>query len=269
MAAQISISLGRGMLMLTWGPLLISHEWCYPQVICISIYGGPGVDFGDGDNRVLWVDNLGKAEGVLQEFKGWLEDPNTQKVWHNYGFDRHVLYNEGINCRGFAGDTMHMARLWDSSRDKADASSSSSNGNGENGGGGNGNGESGTSTKGYALEALSKELVPFAAKMASMKDLFGRAKLRKDNTPGSIKEIPRVEELQESADTRNKWIKYSADDAIATWALFQRLERKLKMMEWRVDQGRGELKGDMLEFYRRYLVPFGEVLTDMERAGEW
>jgi hypothetical protein len=45
----------------------------------------------------------------------------AKKVWHNYGFDRHVLFNEGLNCRGFAGDTMHMARLWDSSRDKADA----------------------------------------------------------------------------------------------------------------------------------------------------
>eukprot|EP00954_Amorphochlora_amoebiformis_P016232 1271894-Amorphochlora_amoeboformis.AAC.1 len=25
------------------------------------------------------------------------------QVWHNYGFDRHVLYNEGIDARGFAG----------------------------------------------------------------------------------------------------------------------------------------------------------------------
>jgi hypothetical protein len=28
------------------------------------------------------------------------------------------MFNEGINCRGFAGDTMHMARLWDTSLDK-------------------------------------------------------------------------------------------------------------------------------------------------------
>lgn len=39
-------------------------------------------------------------------------------MWHNYGFDRHVLFNEGIDAQGFAGDTMHMARLWDTSRDK-------------------------------------------------------------------------------------------------------------------------------------------------------
>ena len=59
------------------------------------------------------------SEGVLDEFSAWFKDPSTKKVWHNYGFDRHVLFNEGIDCLGFAGDTMHMARLWDSSRDKA------------------------------------------------------------------------------------------------------------------------------------------------------
>jgi hypothetical protein len=32
-------------------------------------------------------------------------------VWHNYGFDRHVMGNEGIDCGGFFGDTFHMARL--------------------------------------------------------------------------------------------------------------------------------------------------------------
>lgn len=37
-------------------------------------------------------------------------------MWHNYGFDRHVLSNMGIECRGFAGDTLHMARLLDASR---------------------------------------------------------------------------------------------------------------------------------------------------------
>jgi hypothetical protein len=37
-------------------------------------------------------------------------------VWHNYGFDRHLFYNHGINVRGFGGDTMHMARLYDSGK---------------------------------------------------------------------------------------------------------------------------------------------------------
>ena len=38
------------------------------------------------------------------------------QVWHNYAFDRHVLYNHMVDVQGFGGDTMHMARLWDASR---------------------------------------------------------------------------------------------------------------------------------------------------------
>ena len=38
---------------------------------------------------------IGDAAGVLQEFKGWFEDNSVRKVWHNYGFDRHVMNNEG------------------------------------------------------------------------------------------------------------------------------------------------------------------------------
>ncbi len=46
-------------------------------------------------------------------------------MYHNYGFDRHVLFNHGINAQGFAGDTMHMARLWSASRPKGGFSLSS------------------------------------------------------------------------------------------------------------------------------------------------
>jgi DNA polymerase-1 len=53
------------------------------------------------------------------------------QVWHNYSFDRHVMEQLGITMRGFAGDTMHMARMWDSSRQMRG---------------------------GYSLEALSSEL---------------------------------------------------------------------------------------------------------------
>ena len=50
------------------------------------------------------------------EFKEYFEDEEYLKCWHNYGYDRHILYNHGIDCRGFGGDTMHMARLVDPSR---------------------------------------------------------------------------------------------------------------------------------------------------------
>lgn len=37
-------------------------------------------------------------------------------MWHNYGFDRHLFFNHGIDVRGFGGDTMQMARLYDSGK---------------------------------------------------------------------------------------------------------------------------------------------------------
>lgn len=88
------------------------------KVTCVSIYGGPEVQFRQGKGYAIWIENIGYADGLLQYFKEWFENTKYLKIWHNYGFDRHVMMNEGIDCRGFGGDTMHMARLWDTSRDK-------------------------------------------------------------------------------------------------------------------------------------------------------
>lgn len=92
-------------------------------------------------------------------------------MWHNYAFDRHVFGNHGIWPRGFGGDTMHMARLWDSSR----------------------------AGKGYSLEALTKdeEVMRDALDIAgasdglfrskqSMRELFAKPNLRKDGTEGKL-----------------------------------------------------------------------------------
>ena len=53
---------------------------------------------------------------MLAAFRPFFKDARIRKVWHNYSFDRHVLANMGMEVAGFAGDTMHMARLWNSSR---------------------------------------------------------------------------------------------------------------------------------------------------------
>ena len=70
--------------------------------------------YGDAPGRSLFVDTTDPS--VLAEFASFFERPDLKKVWHNYGFDRHVVENAGLELRGFAGDTMHMARLFDSSR---------------------------------------------------------------------------------------------------------------------------------------------------------
>lgn len=136
-------------------------------VTCVSVYSGPDFDYGFGTKgTTLWIDNLDDAYGVLQEFKEWFEDDRFLKVWHNYGFDRHVMWNEGIDCRGFGGDTMHMARLQDTSRLK-------------NGGGG------------YSLEALTAELLQMRKR--PMKEIFGVPRIRKDGSPGSLVDVPPIE----------------------------------------------------------------------------
>ncbi len=54
-----------------------------------------------------------------------MQDPFYKKIWHNYGYDRHIFYNQGIDVKGFGGDTMHMARLADASKGPKEYSLSS------------------------------------------------------------------------------------------------------------------------------------------------
>lgn len=213
------------------------------KVTCVSVYGGTEVDFGDGPGGTLWVENIGAAAGVLQELRGFFEDPAAKKVWHNYGFDRHVMSNEGIACAGFAGDTMHMARLWDSARDKA----------------------SGSGGEGYSLESLSTHFFGQDANYVktSMKELFGVARLKKDGAAGKVKELPSVAALQLGAE-RERFVEYSAKDAVATWWVHHELQKHLEGMPWVVG---GTQLGTLRDFYDRYLRDFGELLTEMEQTG--
>ncbi|KAL0051060.1 hypothetical protein WJX82_001248 [Trebouxia sp. C0006] len=235
-------------------------------VTCFSIYGGT-VDnevcnFAADENAPrqdqLWVDTMldGNEEAskeMFAIFKEFFEDPKIKKVWHNYSFDRHVLRNHGIDCQGFTGDTMHMARLWDSSRQG----------------------------KGYSLESLTgdkKLMADYVGSMRSktgMKTLFGKKNIKKDNTEGKLTVLPAVEDLQTDEATRARWIDYSAYDAKATWQLCQALRKELKarpcVMDARVQQAVQQATGlkndEMYEMYGKYWLPFGLLLTDMEKEG--
>lgn len=121
------------------------------KVICASVYLGPHVDFGTGpvlwidnlDSVCVSTDVCllhPPSASCFMPLSGWRHSGSLQallrgywdqegfsipilsprflwktwgwQVWHNYGFDRHVLWNHKINVQGFGGDTMHMARLW-------------------------------------------------------------------------------------------------------------------------------------------------------------
>ncbi|PIN15369.1 DNA-directed DNA polymerase [Handroanthus impetiginosus] len=215
------------------------------EIICFSIYSGPEADFGEGKSCV-WVDVLeGGGKELIKEFAPFFEDPTIKKVWHNYSFDNHIIENYGIKVSGFYADTMHMARLWNSSR---------------------------RTEGGYSLEALTGDpKVMSDAKRGpgemvigkvSMKAIFGRKKIKKDGSEGKLITIPPVEELQRAE--RNLWICYSALDAISTLRLYESLKKKLLKAIWNVD---GLYKGSMFDNYQKYLRPFGELLVKMETEG--
>ena len=245
------------------------------RVTCISIYAGPDVDFGSGPK--LWIDTLdqqpegsdpraplqsaapssadpaaavdssfpgkGEGEAILQLFKPYLEDESILKVWHNYSFDRHVLSNHGIHCKGFGGDTMHLARLENAARDK------------------------------YALEVLSLDFL--GQRKRPMKELFSRPKNKKDGTPGKAQELPPVEEIQRDPYFRPHWIYYSTYDTQSTWEVREVLAARLRNTEWlppipgseSARTGIPDPSRSMYEFYRLYWRPFGEMLCDLEEAG--
>lgn len=206
-------------------------------VTCASVYSGPDFDYGlgEGPGSTLWIDNLDDACGVLQEFKDWFEAPDRFKVWHNYGFDRHVMWNEGIDCQGFGGDTMHMARLQDTSRAKS--------------------GEG----LGYSLEALTSTIL--GMRKRPMKEIFGVPRPRKDGTAGSIIDLPPIEILQRDPKFRKNFILYSCYDAEGTWRLHEQLVVMLQDMNW-LSNGK-----NLYDYYWENMREFGKVLTDMERRG--
>eukprot|EP00457_Paulinella_chromatophora_P002195 gb/GEZN01002199.1/.p1 GENE.gb/GEZN01002199.1/~~gb/GEZN01002199.1/.p1 ORF type:complete len:806 (+),score=177.31 gb/GEZN01002199.1/:46-2418(+) len=204
-------------------------------VTALAIYCGPDVDFsglGKKQSR-LFVDNLGGAKGTLDLFKSYLEDPKIQKAFHNYSFDRHVLGNHEIHCKGFAADTMHMARLWDSAMTTFDGG------------------------QGYSLEGLSKKLLQKSK--VSMKTRFSKVRVLKNGEEGKNTELPKVEVLQSEPETREDFIDYACFDAEATWLLREELQKKLSKQAWGHET--------LYQFYQKHYCPFGELLTDMEAKG--
>ncbi|XP_064981504.1 DNA polymerase I A, chloroplastic isoform X2 [Musa acuminata AAA Group] len=210
------------------------------ELICFSIYSGPLADFGNGKS-CIWVDVLDGGRDVLMKFVPFFEDSSIKKVWHNYSFDSHVLGNYGIKLSGFHADTMHLARLFDSSR---------------------------RANGGYSLEALTNDQKIMSSndelKMGkiTMKSIFGKRKLKKDGSEGKLITLAPVDVLQR--EERILWICYSALDSISTFKLFDNLKAKLEREPWTLDD---IVRGTMYDFYEEYWRPFGVLLVQMESEG--
>ncbi|XP_061355331.1 DNA polymerase I B, chloroplastic/mitochondrial-like isoform X2 [Gastrolobium bilobum] len=204
------------------------------EIICFSIYSGPEADFGGGKS-CIWVDVLdGGGKEILNKFADFFQDSSIKK---NYGF----------KVSGFHADTMHMARLWDSSR---------------------------RWVGGYSLEGLTgDQTVMSRAKLDLEKDLigkvsmatiFGQKKVKIDGSEGKMISIAPVDVLQR--DERIPWICYSVLDARSTLKLYESLKSHLSDMPWTFD-GVRFLNKNMYDFYMEYWQPFGELLVKMESEG--
>ena len=207
------------------------------SVLCATAFAGDHIDFGGG-NR-LFVDVHWGETGLLDVFKPYFESENVKKVWHNYAFDRHVLGNHGINVGGFGGDTMHMARLHNSSLPR------------------------------FSLEELCLVYLGGDRKTA-MKERFGKPEVLKNGNEGKSIVIPDTVQLHTDERWRPDWIDYAASDAELTFRLCNTLKTKLEAMKTQGNNILPEVKeryDNMFQLYQSLLLPFGVTLTDMERKG--
>lgn len=152
---------------------------------------------------VAWEGTLGLRTYIAWHGKPWRTfaegglRQHCMQVWHNYGFDKHILQRQGfgiaearlrelgheaakisLSLAGFAGDTMHMARLHDAAR---------------------------KGTKTYSLASLTSDKSVMCSpdrsvltrSKISLKELFSRPKMSKSGKlSSSLKELPPIHEVQ-------------------------------------------------------------------------
>lgn len=205
------------------------------------------------------------------EFKEYLEDPRYLKVFHNYGYDRHIFFNHGIEVKGFGGDTMHMARLVDPSRPPNQYGLSAL-----------------SELMGDDISEIKRQMIAnlrqdFKGKKGcegkletlnlyeahadkikkiNIKETFGFYKQLKDGTEGKILMFPDIEEMHTDERHVRSWVDYSTFDAEITFFLRETLSYQLCQLK----TGEEDML-DMSGLYTKYWLPFGELLTDMERTG--
>ncbi|CAK0812462.1 unnamed protein product [Prorocentrum cordatum] len=205
-------------------------------LVCFTVHGGEGVDFGG--SSTLWVDAVSISEEVGQPcalacFREFFEDEGYQKIYHNYSSLNSALHQQGVSHLGFAGDTMHMARLWDAS-----------------------------------LAFLQNDDVSLP-KLTSLclgseyAQALTEAVIRKKDG----KFVQRPLSLQSGAETRGHWIDFAAWAAVCVFHLYRDLRARLEATPCRPLSGAPPGAGTLWEFYDRYWRPFGQVLAAMERRG--
>ena len=84
----------------------------------------------------------------------------------------------------------------------------------------------------------------------------------KDGSDGKILMFPELEEMHTDERYVRNWVEYSTFDAEITYFLRETLAYQLLCLATREESMK-----TMLGLYAKYWLPFGELLTDMERVG--
>lgn len=96
-----------------------------------------------------------------------------------------------------------------------------------------------------------------------MEDIFKRSRVLKTGGKGVSYEYPNTLTLHTNVEYLKKWIEYSVLDSEATYYLRATLMGLLKK-----DKIKQEADvNNMWMLYEKYWLPFGEILTDIERQG--
>jgi DNA polymerase I len=255
------------------------------RIICSSCFAGPDIDFGNGPR--LFIDNYAESEGVIDEFKSYFEDSKYLKVWHNYGFDRHIFNNHGIDVKGFGGDTLHMARMYDTSKMPNEFSlqklseiyhdelikmrnhylayirKNLSQ-------------EPGTSDASQKNQEFLEKINVYELfnekqlKKIDMKSLFQFKKTLANGDEGKSFIMPDIEQLHTNSKFVHNWVTYSVLDAEVTYYLrdmFQLLLQSLPTKTYTHINPVGDKFKNNYDLYLNFWRPFGELMTDMERNG--
>ena len=96
----------------------------------------------------------------------------------------------------------------------------------------------------------------------SMEQLFAYNKVLKSGALSKLKVMPTTEEMHTKEEYIEKWVEYAALDAELTWYLREVLATELKSLPISAED-----MTNSWEFYLKYWIPFGELLTDLERKG--
>ncbi len=113
------------------------------------------------------------------------------------------------------------------------------------------------------LESLSRyEQTSKKRTKIDLKHTFGFYKTLKNGGQGKTLLFPDIEEMHTNPKYVNKWIEYSSFDAEITYFLRESLASALCQMPIKNENMR-----NMYDLYCKYWLPFGELLTDLERIG--